>query len=77
MLTRFWQTVQLLTMVSSPVPVQSASLAARSMAAWMLRTLPHIITGAAFVAACQICTGRRHVLLLAVIAIAARMTGVL
>ena len=80
MLTRFWQTVQLLTLVRSPAPVHQTVLPARSLAMVTAWGLPHLIAIAAFTAACQCGSSSRWRTLLLValpVAIVARMAGVL
>ncbi len=79
MLTRFWQTVQLLTLVRSPAPVQQTVLPARSLAIMTAWGLPHLIAIAAFTAACQCGSSSRWRTLLLValpVAVVARMAGV-
>ena len=78
MLTRFWQTVQLLTLVRSPSPAHQAVLPARSLACFSAWGLPHLAVLAGFAAACQsgFSSRWRTFLLLALpVATVARMAG--
>lgn len=79
MLTRFWQTVQLLAMVSGPNMVHPASQPARGVAALHLWAWPNVAAAAVFAAACKLCTSShsRMMLLLALpFALIARIAGV-
>ena len=78
MLTRFWQTVQLLTLVHSPAGVGSVARPSRSLADLLVWGLPQLAAVAAFLAACQSGTSSQWRALLLVplpVAVIARVTG--
>ena len=78
MLTRFWQTVQLLTLVRNPAPAHHGVLPARSLAFLSTWGLPHLAAIAAFAAACQGGSSSRWrtlVLVALPVATVARMAG--